>query len=183
MKNYFKDGTSSFNQVIRLIIWGIIIISFVYAVILDSRLLAFLVVGLLALEVFIQGVKMGVEKVFGRNFITSRPKGAKDCGAFIDCNNKKDDSMGMPSGHSMSIAFFVTFLILGSYSKKRYINYIIGILLIILVMSQRWWVGCHSLLQVIVGASIGIFLGWSYYKIIKMNKWLPEGRNTPLISK
>jgi membrane-associated phospholipid phosphatase len=181
MKKYFKDGTSSFNQVIRLIIWGIIIISFVYAIILDSRLLAFLTIGLLAIEVFIQGLKTGVKSVFGENSITSRPKGAKDCGAFIDCTNEKDGSMGMPSGHSMSISFFITFLILTSYSKKRYINYILGILLAILVMSQRWWVGCHSLLQIIIGGVIGIFLGWGYYKIIDSNNLLPKGRNTPLI--
>ena len=156
--SHITNTTSVLNQVLRLLIWIIIIASFVFAIVLNNRLLVLLAVGLLGIEVVIQGVKLGVKEVFGINSITKRPKGAKDCGAFIDCDKKDATSMGMPSGHSMSMAFFATFVLLAT-NPDQFQNYII-VILALTVMSQRWWVGCHSLLQIFIGGGIGILLGW-----------------------
>ena len=52
----------------------------------------------------------------------TRPEGATDCGDFIDIDNRKSSSYGMPSGHSNFSAFFGIVMILmildGKYSKN-----------------------------------------------------------------
>lgn len=177
MEKYFRDTSSIPNQVLRLMVWIIIISSFIFGVLLNNRLLLFLSLGLILIEGVIQGLKYGVKSIFGVNSITSRPPKARDCGAFIDCKKEKATSMGMPSGHSISMGFFAAFMIM-SLGKKNVISDIFVVFLALLVMTQRWWVGCHTILQVITGGVIGVLLGIGYYEIVK--KWLPLGKNTKL---
>ena len=97
----------------------------------------------------------------------TRPKGAKNCGNFI--NNKPAKTYGMPSGHSQSAGLFVSYYILelmnGDNANK---NILIGLLigLILLVMYSRVKFGCHTIQQVIFGSTLGLLLGGGFYKFI-----------------
>lgn len=81
-----------------------------------------------------------------------RPKGAFNCNLW--CNDgSREGKPGMPSSHSAQVAFFSAFY----YQKTS--NPILKIVLAIyalLVMYSRYAKHCHSFLQIIVGALIGL---------------------------
>lgn len=106
-----------------------------------------------------------------------RPDGATNCGSFLFYPDKSSTSYGMPSGHSQSIWFLVTYLILSINDKKiklferrmnkkynEIIKYtsIIGLLCLgILVSYSRVEIeNCHTIEQVTLGGLLGISLGY-----------------------
>jgi len=106
-----------------------------------------------------------------------RPDGATNCGTFLFYPDKPATSYGMPSGHSQSIWFLVTYLILIIKDKKinlfekrinkkynEVIKYtsICGLLFLgLLVSYSRVEIeGCHTKEQVILGGLFGIIFGY-----------------------
>lgn len=107
--------------------------------------------------------------LFGRG---KRPKGAKNCGCFIDENdpNKISTSFGMPSGHaivSMTTSIFWSYYILENYPKdlKRTLSLLLLNSMGIMVSFSRIFLGCHTIQQVIIGSLIGSYIGYMGYKL------------------
>jgi len=100
----------------------------------------------------------------------ARPYEAKNCGLFLYSKQKKKiKSYGMPSGHSQNSALFATFLILkllegsiNTVSTMTKIAIIGGLSLGVMV--SRWVFKCHTIQQILIGASLGTFFGYSAFK-------------------
>ena len=101
----------------------------------------------------------------------ARPYAAKNCGLFLSKKQKKKlTSYGMPSGHSQNSALFATFLILKLLSNEvtnvsSYIKMAIIAGWSLSVMVSRWVFKCHTVQQIIIGAGLGIFFGFSAFKL------------------
>lgn len=84
---------------------------------------------------------------------------------FFDGLKFKD--YGMPSGHAQMAAFVTTFFLL--YAKDyKYVFGTIFTAITLATLYQRYKYRAHSLFQIIVGALIGIFMGFtsSYFEIV-----------------
>ena len=79
---------------------------------------------------------------------------------YVERNNKKYHIYGMPSGHSQSCGYAFTFLTL--FLKDNYTS-LFYLLISILTMYQRVNYEHHTVLQVIIGATIGCLLGVGMY--------------------
>lgn len=128
-------------------------------------------------------VTVGVDQPMAILGFGRRPTEATDCASFLNFNNTKPKSYGMPSGHSQVTWCVVTYLLLHIYSKKdtllkdftnndklrkMYLGIVSLILLTFatLVSYSRVYVEyCHTLQQVIVGGLIGIIFGIVIYYI------------------
>ena len=120
-----------------------------------------------------------------------RPVGASNCGSYNDCSKKYALSFGMPSGHSMTIWFTITFITIYLIAKRFstnilnnennenkdseenssisltniqfYISVITLIIFGILMGYSRVFITkCHTVQQVIVGSILGIGFGYFY---------------------
>ena len=96
---------------------------------------------------------------------------------FPECNKPKTihKTPGFPSGHSQMMSAFATFITLYLYNKNsgnfniEDLNlYIFPWLLSLAVFWQRHFIKCHTSLQIILGALIGIGLGFAYFEIYKL---------------
>ena len=103
-----------------------------------------------------------------------RPEGAKYCGIFIDENNLKglSTSFGMPSGHShfaTLAAVFWSLYLANKYELNLYTFISIGIICILslTIMISRYYLGCHTPQQIIVGGIIGLITGYLGYYLYK----------------
>lgn len=104
--------------------------------------------------------------IFG--YLGKRPKGAKFCGYFINYNEDLSKSYGMPSGHSQSTCFFLSYLIYKTLEGNtlflyKFLTISLFTCISLAVMYSRIHFNCHTLLQVIVGGLIGFILGKIYY--------------------
>ena len=101
----------------------------------------------------------------------ARPYAAKNCGLFLSKKQKKKlTSYGMPSGHSQNSALFATFLILkllssGVSNVSSYIKIAVIAGWSLSVMVSRWVFKCHTVQQIIIGAALGTFFGFSAFKM------------------
>ncbi|AYV78027.1 MAG: dolichyldiphosphatase [Edafosvirus sp.] len=113
---------------------------------------------------------------------------AEGCGIYSQCNISADHkpTYGMPSGHSMIICFSAIFWILyiqkysGMSKGWKLFSTILLLTIAILVMISRIVIGCHNFLQVIVGAMIGILLGWVVFVVLE-NVWPSLFVSTPVV--
>jgi membrane-associated phospholipid phosphatase len=118
--------------------------------------------------------------------IGDRPKGAKDCGAFTDCEscNLKTNSFGMPSGHSQIGWFFFIYgsLYMAEHIRIKYhtaenlykariwlsVGIVLLFLMAITLSYSRVYLNCHTVQQVIMGGIFGIGVGLLSYWISAM---------------
>ena len=135
-------------------------------------------------------------KIFEKNNIPllgkgTRPNGAKNCCAFKPCDTiypKYPKSYGMPSGHSQSIAYFSSILIM-YLLNNNYINniskYFLSSILIfftIFVMYTRVLFKCHTIQQTIIGAIIGAIIGYILFENKgKLKNKIKENNNYELV--
>ena len=103
--------------------------------------------------------------------IALRPKGAKNCGAFIDeyTPNLLSNTYGMPSGHSLESMIISVFLIMYVHTyHKNSLNKTILIIALglvgISICISRVILGCHTIPQIIIGGVLGSIIG--YYGFI-----------------
>jgi len=79
------------------------------------------------------------------------------------------EKYGMPSGHSQSVLYSITY----SYLVKQSPMLLIGEMYIVgLTVYQRWKYRQHSLSQLSIGAIIGILVAYISYRIT--TKWVTE---------
>jgi membrane-associated phospholipid phosphatase len=74
------------------------------------------------------------------------------------------DIFGMPSGHANSSLFSTIFIYLSL--RKNNILYIY-LFISLLTMIQRVVYNHHTILQVIVGAIVGLLFGYSFYQLAR----------------
>ena len=99
----------------------------------------------------------------------SRKKICQGCGIFY--KGKPSTSQGMPSGHSQTLAGAAMFFTLYKYANDKtrdasfYSQISISWLLAIIVMIQRSPLvsGCHSYLQIVAGAIVGMVYAFGAY--------------------
>jgi membrane-associated phospholipid phosphatase len=86
-----------------------------------------------------------------------RPQGATDCNMLCNDGNQ-EGRPGMPSSHSASVTFIYGFYAQQSLSSPIVNNLLLGYAL--MVMLSRYIKRCHSLSQIVAGASLGLSLSW-----------------------
>jgi membrane-associated phospholipid phosphatase len=84
-------------------------------------------------------------------------------------NGIPHDIFGMPSGHAESVFYSTVFIYLALKDTTITIMYL---LLSLLTMYQRVKFNAHTILQVIVGAIVGIIFGFFVYYVIPKIKSL-----------
>ncbi len=107
-----------------------------------------------------------------------RPPGSKGCS--LGCQDEiASGDPGFPSGHSQNAWFFASFMLLyyqlkskDTGVKKSFVTgiYLIGAFLISYSRLGYYSILgtlCHTPFQVYVGSGLGIFLGWSYFQLVK----------------
>ena len=106
----------------------------------------------------------------GMLHVAARPKGAKNCGSFLDETNihKTSKSYGMPSGHSLSsmiISFFLIGYIIDHHDKtlQRDVLIVFVCLMGVSICVSRVYLQCHTVLQVIIGGILGSIIGYYSY--------------------
>ena len=135
----------------------------------------------------------------------TRPEGAINCGYFDTCPDKIPSSFGFPSGHSQFAGAYSGFMIsqilfgqdtnhrlnevesfqINDFIKKFYnaslhskFSVLIHFSYILIMMYSRVYIaGCHTIMQTIFGALIGIFIGISsntFYRRYKsrIQRWI-----------
>ena len=119
-----------------------------------------------------------IYKAIGRESIPllglgRRPNNAKYCSAFITESNLdgKSSSFGMPSGHAlvagMTFMFWVQYICEHTKEEKlKRRQYVLLALICSSVIISRFYFGCHTIQQSILGALIGGGLGYIGYKYI-----------------
>jgi len=91
---------------------------------------------------------------------------------YISKHGMSYDIFGMPSGHSQSVLFSTVFIYFCLRDFKVLLVYTI---ISLITLCQRVIDNHHSVMQVIVGSSIGIVLGYIAYFMAKNNI---EGKKT-----
>jgi membrane-associated phospholipid phosphatase len=102
------------------------------------------------------------------------------CGLFRKCIHDDDEtnhSYGFYSGHSSTMLFSLLFWTLYLWNHiesdsehEQTIKIIISILFALVALSVLWsrvYIGCHSLIQVIVGSAVGAGLGTGFYFLLE----------------
>lgn len=135
-------------------------------------------------------LKLIVKKVFGKNKLTARPEGAKDCGIYPQQFPTLSTSSGMPSGHAQTTTFLASVLLqhrnvfhgypiftspLSFDSGTTFIWVFSSLVLISRTKHGGQYLspsvggvvnGCHTVLQVVLGGIIGVFMGWYAFPMI-----------------
>jgi acid phosphatase family membrane protein YuiD len=99
-----------------------------------------------------------------------RPKEATYCSPFFTTNPASiSKTYGMPSGHSQTFAMIITLIIL-SLQQENFFFFIIKVIFLVFLLFVAMYMRvkiehCHTFLQTIVGASIGIGLGFLFHKL------------------
>jgi len=193
-----KIRTKEFWNILRSTpsIYLVVVLS--YFLINPSYLKLYLLVSYLGLNIsnhilkqifkIIYKLTVGVNQPMGILGLGRRPDKATDCASFLNFNNIKPISYGMPSGHSQLSWCIVTYLLLHIYNKQDSLlkdftknnklrkMYLIIISLILITFAtfvsySRVYVEyCHTLQQVIVGGIIGIIFGFVIYYVQKKFK-------------
>jgi len=132
-----------------------------------------------------EGLSFILKKIFGvvlpNNSFIYRPDNAGNChgcGVFQKMGDgciNVSDHVGMPSGHSLSIAMATTFWILWIWNNTNFdlIDKITRIsvlaLFAIAVMLSRSSLGdgCHTPLQIIIGGLLGVLTGFASFTLDK----------------
>ena len=87
------------------------------------------------------------------------------------CSLVKSDMnfLTLPAPIPTSVGFLVSFLISDMYNKNNVkpIKLYVLILLFIITMWSRVNIGCHSVIDSIMGGIVGLILGFGYHNIVK----------------
>lgn len=84
---------------------------------------------------------------------------------FSHSNCPNQISVGMPSEHAMTMTFFVTMIYLKNKTIDRRV--IFAFIIALLVIGERYFTKCHTLLQLFIGALVGFTLAIIYNNLIQ----------------
>lgn len=130
-------------------------------------------------DIINQIIKLTFQYYDADNILWARPNPPKfGCGLFPYCSSsKKITDIGMPSGHSQMISFALSFWLMYIWQSKNicklwkiFVSIFFSIISI-LIMYSRFYEGCHTKLQILIGSVIGLSLGILSNFII--NKYMP----------
>ena len=152
------------------------IISMIIATVFKLNSLLFLIILILVSSLFNKFVSKNVLfnlfEALNLKHIAARPEGCKNSSNFINefSPNKLSTTYGMPSGHSvesMLISVFLVMYILKNHEKSMKRNILIILVLVIgmSVCISRVVLGCHTVLQIIIGGIIGSVIGLYGFKL------------------
>ena len=105
--------------------------------------------------------------------IGKRPKGARHCGVFVeDDGDGISTGFGMPSGHAqvamITLVFWTLYLLENNgYNNRTYFSICLLTVICIGIVVSRVLLGCHTIQQIVIGACIGLILGYLGYKVYK----------------
>jgi membrane-associated phospholipid phosphatase len=98
-----------------------------------------------------------------------RPSQARDCNLWGN-NGPQGGRPGMPSGHSAHVSFFVGYYLQYVFSSPSSTTHrILAVLLVVyalLVMTSRYTLHCHTLPQILSGATLGFLLSVLWYRVV-----------------
>ena len=118
------------------------------------------------LAILIQSILKKLTTNLEPSYIFKRPNGARNCGLF-NTGGLVDDQSGFPSGHMSSISFVMLYLLLKT-KNLTFSNFMLYNIPILLVAIGRYMKGCHTLIQILAGYTIGGSL--AYYLYPKSNQ-------------
>ncbi len=92
------------------------------------------------------------------------------CGQFLNYEMYSiHNNFGMPSGHAqiavLAATFWILYLLDRPLNRATYLTISILIAMTVIVVYSRIYIGCHNILQVVVGSFIGLVLGILLYRI------------------
>ena len=155
--------------------------SIIGGLLLDNPTYIFFGIYVIACDAFSSVLKLitaQIYKAIGRESIPllglgRRPDNAKYCNAFITESNLNgvSNSYGMPSGHAliagMTFTFWLQYIREHTKDEKlRRRQYVLLALICGAVIISRFYLGCHTIQQSILGALIGGGLGFVGYKYL-----------------
>jgi len=169
----------NFKDIVRIYEVIILVSSLLWGVVLGDVRGLVLVLGMILNHSINKFLKDSSRSIFGeKSAFGKRPKGAINCGLFIDPDNPKrpSSSYGFPSGHSQMSAFISTVVIMyllnqdkdkSGKNKKTvpWSSYLIMAIIPLISMYMRVHLGCHTVGQVIGGALIGVVIGYVFLKL------------------
>jgi membrane-associated phospholipid phosphatase len=137
------------------------------------------VVLFVTISILIKILKRGVLSIFGNSGWVKRPRGAANCKYVLMPGNPKATSIGMPSGHSIAGACMACYGILMIWKSpkikmehhwKVLSSIFIGFIGLLIALGRTnimyIGVGCHTVLQVLVGTVIGTLFGFVGYFVL-----------------
>ncbi len=189
---------NNFNNIFKVLPPTLLIFIFIFGLLFNNYVSLFLTIGYIFTNLFNYLCKNYIFKLFCyiTNTSCARPDNAKNCGSFDFDDNlsgivPEPTTSGMPSGHAQTIAFVAMFLIIHIFKNVNYLSprrkklsYFLLIFFIVYMDFTRTYVfGCHTVLQVIVGNLISIFIAFFYYKLVEpyILKSLENVYSVPLI--
>lgn len=114
------------------------------------------------LDLSISSIKWATSKLSSVPSWMKRPPNACDCDMF-NRGGKVGGEPGFPSGHSAMVCY--SMLSVSQYFQPIYQNsYFIAFLIILGTLTARWMKSCHNLIQIIIGAILGIL---TYHFFVK----------------
>ena len=108
-------------------------------------------------------INMFLNKWLKLHYKESRPSNEAETGAPFDISDPNifgmpsADNYGMPSGHSQSILYSVSYLY---FVTRSTLFLILGLMLSAITIYQRWQFKRHTVKQLAVGSAIGILMGY-----------------------
>lgn len=126
------------------------------------RIYGWILVGALGVSSLIEGFKLMTRSWLHKYTWLRRPDGATNCNCMND-NGDVSGTAGFPSGHVATMAFIVTCLVVLSTRNQSsvvmwsWVTY--AIVTVTIVALARLKKKCHTPLQVVVGAIIGMLCG------------------------
>lgn len=158
------------NHFFKNSVVSIPIITFIISIATNNPFLIFIVIGLVISGIINLTIKHILKIIFpnkNKAIILYRPNTATSCGA---SNNDKNYSneIGFPSGHSQSIWFFITLLILNMPNYGPIPTIFLILVAMAISFSRLGYFtslgsACHTPLQVLCGSLLGIVLAHFFY--------------------
>lgn len=134
----------------------------------NSKFWYILLIGMIAGESINYKLKLLVGDMFGDKYpdIVRRPSCKYACN-YIGLQSPTCSGLGMPSGHSQVTGIFVTmmYLYLQQNDQLTTLNKTILLIILLAIPLSRVYYQCHSFSQIILGAMVGIFIGFILFKI------------------
>ena len=138
------------------------------AIFFPARFASYLIGGALLLTLGVSGIKQLAFYVAADSTAFRRPAGARDCDLFCVAGPAAS-APGFPSGHVATIAFFVTAVWLWQ-GRPLTLVAVLGGLWILAMGWARWAKSCHTLLQIVSGAVVGVGCGAILFLAYRQNE-------------
>lgn len=151
-------------EAISLYDYAVILILFMVALILQNLYVLVLVLALMSKDIP-EAILKSIDWKYNK-----RPEGAFDCDA-LNSGGEAVGKPGFPSGHTALAVMLATIFLIEYYRQSKQSQpkpqaLIIAIMFAILVPVSRVQMKCHTIIQVMAGALLGIVLGLIFVLLI-----------------